>query len=140
MPAAEDADKPAADVEDAPEGAASEEAAAAVEEVKEMSLDEYEALLAEKKAELNKARAARTVDASEFANLKALTKDAEPEANPLEVRTAVAAAQHSSTTRLSRKTRQTSDMCVCMCMCMDKRMQGSSSCSSISSLCSCVCH
>jgi hypothetical protein len=83
-----------------------------------MSLDEYEALLAEKKAELNKARAARTVDASEFANLKALTKDAEPEANPLEVRTAVAAAQHRSMTRLSRKTQQTSEICVCACVCV----------------------
>jgi hypothetical protein len=51
-----------------------------------MSLDEYEALLAEKKAALNKKAATRTVDISEFANLKAVNKDEEEEENPLEVR------------------------------------------------------
>jgi hypothetical protein len=50
-----------------------------------MSLDEYEALLAEKKAALNKKAATRTVDISEFANLKAVNKDEEEEENPLEV-------------------------------------------------------
>jgi hypothetical protein len=51
-----------------------------------MSLDEYEAMLAEKKAALNKKAATRTVDISEFANLKAVNKDEEEEENPLEVR------------------------------------------------------
>lgn len=52
-----------------------------------MSLEEYEAILAEKKAELNKARQARTIDASEFANLKMINKDEEEQENPLEVST-----------------------------------------------------
>ena len=51
-----------------------------------MSLDEYEALLAEKKAALNKKASTRTVDISEFANLKAVNKDEEEEENPLGVR------------------------------------------------------
>lgn len=51
-----------------------------------MTLEQYEALLAEKKAELNKARVVRTIDASEFANLKVVNKDEEEEENPLEVR------------------------------------------------------
>lgn len=58
-----------------------------MEEVKEMSLDEYEALLAEKKAALNKKASTRTVDISEFANLKAVNKDEEEEENPLGVST-----------------------------------------------------
>jgi plasminogen activator inhibitor 1 RNA-binding protein len=58
-----------------------------VEEAKEMSLEEYEAILAERKAELNKARQARTIDTSEFANLKILNKDEEEQENPLEVST-----------------------------------------------------
>eukprot|EP00879_Flechtneria_rotunda_P001677 GHRR01001837.1.p1 GENE.GHRR01001837.1~~GHRR01001837.1.p1 ORF type:complete len:348 (+),score=117.88 GHRR01001837.1:182-1225(+) len=56
-----------------------------VEEIKELTLDEYEAMLAEKKAELNKARQARTIDTSEFANLKPLKKDEQEDENPLEV-------------------------------------------------------
>lgn len=51
-----------------------------------MTLEQYEAMLAEKKAELNKARVVRTIDASEFANLKVVNKDEEEEENPLEVR------------------------------------------------------
>jgi hypothetical protein len=51
-----------------------------------MTLEQYEAMLAEKKAELNKARVVRTIDASEFANLKVINKDEEEEENPLEVR------------------------------------------------------
>jgi hypothetical protein len=51
----------------------------------EMTLEQYEALLAEKKAELNKARVVKTIDASEFANLKVVKKDEEEEDNPLEV-------------------------------------------------------
>jgi len=58
-----------------------------VEEAKEMTLEQYEALLAEKKAELNKARVVKTIDASEFANLKVVKKDEEEEDNPLEVST-----------------------------------------------------
>jgi hypothetical protein len=50
-----------------------------------MTLEQYEALLAEKKAELNKARVVKTIDASEFANLKVVKKDEEEEDNPLEV-------------------------------------------------------
>jgi plasminogen activator inhibitor 1 RNA-binding protein len=45
----------------------------------EMSLEEYEAVLAEKKAALNKARAERKVDASEFDGLKAVVKPEEEE-------------------------------------------------------------
>lgn len=52
-----------------------------------MTLEQYEAMLAEKKAELNKARVVRTIDASEFANLKVVNKDEEEEENPLEVST-----------------------------------------------------
>jgi plasminogen activator inhibitor 1 RNA-binding protein len=44
-----------------------------------MSLEEYEAVMAEKKAALNKARAERKVDASEFAGLKAVVKPEEEE-------------------------------------------------------------
>jgi hypothetical protein len=43
-------------------------------------------LLEEKKASLNKARTQRSVDISEFANLKALTKAEEEDDNPLGVR------------------------------------------------------
>lgn len=50
-----------------------------------MTLEQYEALLAEKKAELNKARVVRTIDDSEFKNLKVISKDDEVEENPLEV-------------------------------------------------------
>ncbi|KAF8059754.1 hypothetical protein HT031_005162 [Scenedesmus sp. PABB004] len=86
-PAAEEpAEKAPAEGDAAAEEAAPEEPA--VEEAKEMSLDEYEALLAEKKAELNKARAVRQIDASEFANLKVVKKDEEAEENPLEVSSA----------------------------------------------------
>lgn len=52
----------------------------------ELTLDEYEALLEERKASLNKARTQRSVDISEFANLKALTKPEEEDDNPLGVR------------------------------------------------------
>lgn len=51
-----------------------------------MTLEQYEALLAEKKAELNKARVVKTVDTSEFDKLKIVSKDEEEEENPLEVR------------------------------------------------------
>lgn len=63
------------------EGAAEEPAPPVVEEVKELSLEEYEQQLAEKKAALNKARAARTIDASELTGLKALERKEED--NPL---------------------------------------------------------
>jgi hypothetical protein len=56
-----------------------------------MSLDEYEVLLAERKAALNKKAATRTVDISEFANLKAVNKDEEEEENPLGVSAALGA-------------------------------------------------
>lgn len=52
----------------------------------EMTLEQYEAMLAEKKAELNKARVVKTIDTSEFENLKVVNKDEEEEENPLEVR------------------------------------------------------
>lgn len=57
--------------------------------VQEMTLEQYEALLAEKKAELNKARVVKTIDTSEFDNLKVVKKDEEEEENPLEVRVCV---------------------------------------------------
>jgi hypothetical protein len=57
--------------------------------LQEMTLEQYEAMLAEKKAELNKARVVRTIDASEFANLKVVNKDEEEEENPLEVRCSI---------------------------------------------------
>jgi plasminogen activator inhibitor 1 RNA-binding protein len=47
--------------------------------LQELSLEEYEAQLAEKKAALNKARAERKVDASEFEGLKAVVKPEEEE-------------------------------------------------------------
>jgi len=53
-----------------------------------MTLEQYEAMLAEKKAELNKARVVKTIDTSEFDNLKVVNKDEEEEENPLEVSSA----------------------------------------------------
>lgn len=58
----------------------------------EMTLEQYEAMLAEKKAELNKARVVKTIDISEFDNLKVVNKDEEEEENPLEVRAQIYAA------------------------------------------------
>jgi plasminogen activator inhibitor 1 RNA-binding protein len=73
-------DAPADDAEPKAEGEdAAEDAAPAEPEAKEMSLEEYEALMAEKKAALNKARAERKVDASEFDGLKAVVKPEEEE-------------------------------------------------------------
>lgn len=71
--------------EPAAEEQTEQQEAPAVEEAKELSLEEYEAILAEKKAELNRARQARTIDTSEFENLKILNKDEEEQENPLEV-------------------------------------------------------
>lgn len=85
--AEEAAEKPAAaEGEEAP-AEETEQQEPAVEEPKEMTLEEYEAILAEKKAELNKARQARSIDTSEFANLKMINKDEEEQENPLEVST-----------------------------------------------------
>jgi hypothetical protein len=65
----------------------------------EVTLDEYEAMLAEKKAALNKARTVKEVDTSEFANLKAVKKDEEEAENPLEVRAACIADREGDTHR-----------------------------------------